>query len=77
MSILIANSCTFSKALKILIFYINTVEIPKLIFSVRSSAVDAGVKKPTIDTVVIILVGIIFKNKIIIKLAIYQINNII
>ena len=35
----------------------NKVVIPKFIFSVRSSAVDAGVKKPVIATNVIIEVG--------------------
>lgn len=39
--------------------YISTVVIPKLIFSVRSSDVEAGVKKPVIATSVIIEVGMI------------------
>ena len=44
-------------SIKILIA--RRVVMPKLIFSVRSSLVEAGVKKPVMATMVIMEVGII------------------
>lgn len=44
-------------SIKILIA--SRVVIPRLIFSVRSSSVDAGVKNPVMATIVMIEVGMI------------------